>query len=114
MKHLSLNQLAHHATTIVHSQYAGTNAAHDIEEGLDSHAASRLQAFTGLLATRTRAYLAHKLVPADTRHLPSTQRWRKTREIIGAHLDDEANIKALKPVIETLSYEIAAELRANQ
>lgn len=112
MKHLSLNQLAHHAATIVHSQYAGTDAAHDIEESLDSHTGRRVRAFTGLLQTRVRAYLIHKLVPADTLKLPAHQRWHETRKIIGTHLDNKANVKALKPIIDILAYEIAAEYRA--
>lgn len=112
MNNLTTRQLAHHAATIVYSQYAGTNTAHDIEEALDSHVARRLRGFTGLLQTRVRAYLIHKLVPADTMKLPAHQCWRETREIIGTHLDNEANVKALKPIINILAYEISAEYRA--
>lgn len=112
MNNLTIGQIAQHAATIVHSQYAGTNAAHDIEEALDSHTARCVRAFTSLLQVRVRAYLIHKYVPADTMKLPARQRWHETREIIGTRLDNKDNVKALKPIINILAYEIAAEQRA--
>lgn len=114
MNNLTTGQLAQHATTIVCSHYAGTNAAHDIEESLDSHTARQLQFFTAQLSTRVRAYLIHKLVPAATMQLPRWQRWHRIREIIGTHLDNEDNVRALEPIISTLAREIAEDQSLDQ